>query len=93
MLFRSVSGEKEAQVFDLARYLARNSAAIKQIDAHLFGPAAAPVSKIRGRYRVRLLIKTPKGAPMQKAIKAWLAGVKVPPNMRISVDIDPQSFY
>ncbi|MBL4874592.1 MAG: primosomal protein N' [Rhodobacteraceae bacterium] len=88
-----VSGEKEATVFDLARYLARNSQAINQIDAQLFGPAAAPVSKIRGRFRVRLLVKAPKGAPMQKAIKAWLAGVKVPPNMRITVDIDPQSFY
>ncbi len=88
-----VSGPSEAQVFDLARYLARNSQAINQIDAHLFGPAAAPVSKIRGRYRVRLLVKAPKGAQMQKAIRAWLAGVKVPPNMRITVDIDPQSFY
>lgn len=88
-----VSGGKEAQVFDLARYLARNSQAINQIDAQLFGPAAAPVSKIRSRYRVRLLVKAPKGAPIQKAIRSWLAGVKVPPNMRITVDIDPQSFY
>lgn len=88
-----VSGPTEAQVFDLARYLARNSKAISQIEAQLFGPAAAPVSKIRGRFRVRLLVKAPKGAPMQKAIRAWLAAVKVPPNMRISVDIDPQSFY
>ena len=88
-----VSGPDEAQVFDLARYLARNSAAIGAIKAQFFGPAAAPVAKIRGRYRVRLLVKTPKGAPMQKAIRAWLAGVKVPPNMRIAVDIDPQSFY
>ena len=88
-----VSGEKEAQVFDLARYLARNSQAINQIDAQLFGPAAAPVAKVRRRYRVRLLVKAPKGAPMQKAIRQWLAGVKVPPNMRIAVDIDPQSFY
>ncbi|MHA1129084.1 MAG: primosomal protein N', partial [Alphaproteobacteria bacterium] len=88
-----VSGEKEAQVFDLARYLARNSAAINGIGAQLFGPAAAPVSKIRGRHRVRLLIKAPKGADMQGAVRAWLAAVKVPPNMRITVDIDPQSFY
>ena len=88
-----VSGPNEAQVFDLARYLARNSKPIIKIDAQLFGPAAAPVSKIRGRFRVRLLVKAPKGAPIQKAIRAWLAGVKVSSNMRITVDIDPQSFY
>ncbi|MGE4612383.1 MAG: primosomal protein N' [Paracoccaceae bacterium] len=88
-----VSGENEAKVFDLARYLARNAKAISDIDAQLFGPAAAPVAKIRGRFRVRLLVKAPKGAPMQKAIRAWLAAVKVPPSMSVRVDIDPQSFF
>ncbi|MEO1918382.1 MAG: primosomal protein N' [Paracoccaceae bacterium] len=88
-----VSGENEAKVFDLARYLARNAKAISDLDAQLFGPAAAPVAKIRGRFRVRLLVKAPKGAPMQKAIRVWLAAVKVPPSMSVRVDIDPQSFF
>ncbi len=88
-----VSGPDEAKVFDLARYLARNSKALTNIDAQLFGPAAAPVARIRGRHRVRLLIKVAKGAPLQVAVRAWLADVKVPANMRVTVDIDPQSFY
>ncbi len=88
-----VSGPDEAKVFDLARYLARNSQSLSAIGAQLYGPAAAPVAKIRGRHRVRLLVKAPKSAPVQAAIRQWLADVKVPANMRILVDIDPQSFY
>lgn len=88
-----VSGPDEAKVFDLARYLARDMQGLKQINAQLFGPAAAPIARIRGRYRVRLLVKTAKGAPLQSGIRNWLSGLKTPPNMRITVDIDPQSFY
>ena len=31
-------------------------------------------------------------APVQAAIAAWLAPHKPPTNLRLSVDIDPQSF-
>jgi primosomal protein N' (replication factor Y) len=48
---------------------------------------------VRGRHRVRLLIKAAKGVPLQPAIAAWLGQFKVPANLRLSVDIDPQSFY
>jgi len=88
-----VSGPDEAAVFDLARYLARNAGALTAIGAHLFGPAPAPVARIRGRFRVRLLVKADKGAALQGALRAWLAGVKLPRNLRVTVDVDPQSFY
>jgi primosomal protein N' (replication factor Y) (superfamily II helicase) len=41
---------------------------------------------------VRLLVKAEKGAPLQAALAEWLAGVKVPRDLRLAVDIDPQSF-
>ena len=41
---------------------------------------------------MRMLIRAPRQAPLQAAIADWLAGVKLPTNMRLSVDIDPQSF-
>jgi primosomal protein N' (replication factor Y) len=40
-----------------------------------------------------MLIKAPKGAALQPAIKAWLAPLKIPNSIRIAVDIDPQSFW
>lgn len=88
-----VSGPDAAKVFDLARHLARNNQPLTQIGAQVFGPAAAPVAKIRGRHRVRLLIKAEKGAPLQAAIKQWTHDIKLQSNVRITIDIDPQSFY
>lgn len=88
-----VSGPDVAKVFDLARHLARNNQPLTQIGAQVFGPAAAPVAKIRGRHRVRLLIKAAKGAPLQAAIKQWTHDIKLQSNIRITIDIDPQSFY
>ena len=34
-----------------------------------------------------------KTAPLQAALVEWLAQFKVPNNLRLAVDIDPQSFY
>ncbi|MBT5822745.1 MAG: hypothetical protein HOH68_10495, partial [Rhodobacteraceae bacterium] len=45
------------------------------------------------RHRVRLLVKAEKNAPLQRALKAWIKQVKVPTHVRLSIDIDPQSFY
>jgi primosomal protein N' (replication factor Y) len=42
---------------------------------------------------VRLLVKAGKGAALQGALAAWLAQVKVPNQIRVAVDIDPQSFF
>ncbi|MEL6680464.1 MAG: primosomal protein N', partial [Pseudomonadota bacterium] len=57
------------------------------------GPAPAPIARIRGRSRVRLLVKAPKGAILQPALQAWRDGIKLPAQYRITIDIDPQSFF
>ncbi|MCE6967712.1 primosomal protein N' [Cereibacter sphaeroides] len=87
-----LSGPEVAPVFDLGGVLARNDAPLRRIGAQVFGPAPAPIARVRGRHRVRLLVKAPKGAPLQAAIAEWLAPVKLPANLRLAVDIDPQSF-
>ena len=81
------------QVFDIGAALARNDQPLRQIGAQVYGPAPAPIARIRGRHRVRLLIKADKGAPLQAALARWVAGVKLPANLRLTIDIDPQSFY
>ena len=37
--------------------------------------------------------RPPKGAPIQGAITRWMSGLKLPSQVRLAVDIDPQSFY
>ncbi|WP_151717747.1 primosomal protein N' [Gemmobacter serpentinus] len=88
-----LSGSDVAQVFDFGAELARRDGPLRRIGAQLFGPAPAPIARVRGRHRVRLLIKAEKTAPIQPAIAAWLAQLKPPGDLRVSVDIDPQSFY
>jgi primosomal protein N' (replication factor Y) (superfamily II helicase) len=87
-----LSGPDVAKVFDFAAELARRDAPLRRIGAQLFGPAPAPIARVRGRHRVRLLIKADKSAPLQQALAEWAAQLKLPPNLRMAIDIDPQSF-
>ena len=87
-----LSGADMAQVFDLGNALARQDGPVRQVGAEVFGPAPAPIARVRGRHRVRLLVKAPKGAPLQDAIVRWIAPFPLKGDLRLSVDIDPQSF-
>jgi primosomal protein N' (replication factor Y) len=80
-------------VFDLGAAMARKAEPLRRIGAEVYGPAPAPIARIRGRHRVRLLVKAAKGAPIQGALAEWIDQFKLPANLRLSVDIDPQSFY
>jgi primosomal protein N' (replication factor Y) len=80
-------------VFDFGTELARRDAPLRRAGAVVFGPAAAPVARVRGRHRVRLLVKGPKGTALQAAIAEWVGQLRPPANLRLSIDIDPQNFY
>lgn len=80
------------EIFEIGNVLARNAGALHAVGARVFGPAPAPIARIRGRHRVRLLVKAPKGAALQPAILKWLSRVKGSSRFRLAVDIDPQNF-
>jgi primosomal protein N' (replication factor Y) len=88
-----LSGADVAQVFDVGAALARADAPLRRIGADVYGPAPAPIARVRGRHRVRLLVKAGKAAPLQAALAAWIAQVRLPGAVRLAIDIDPQSFY
>jgi primosomal protein N' (replication factor Y) len=59
----------------------------------LLGPAEAPIAVIRGRHRFRLLVRAPRSADLQGFLRATLAaGPREKGGVRVTVDIDPQSF-
>lgn len=87
-----LSGTDVAQVFDFGAELARRDDPLRRIGAEVFGPAPAPIARVRGRHRVRLLVKAAKAVPLQAALAEWAAGVKCPSSVRVAIDIDPQSF-
>lgn len=87
-----VSGNDHDETFSFARRIL--SAAPISEGLKLFGPADAPVAMVRGRHRVRLLAQSPKGFDLSAYVRFWLANAERPRgNLRIQVDIDPQSFY
>jgi primosomal protein N' (replication factor Y) len=59
----------------------------------VLGPAEAPLAVIRGRHRYRLLVQAPRNANLQAYLRAWLAAAPRPrADLKVQVDIDPQSF-
>ena len=88
-----LSSPNVQEVFDLGSEMARMDAPLRQIGAQVFGPAPAPIARVRGRHRVRLLVKAEKSAPLQKALAKWAGQFRLPTNLRMAIDIDPQSFY
>ena len=65
-----VTGTDEARTWDAARALARTADPLRAVGAELWGPAPAPIARIRGRHRVRLLVRAAKGVPLQPALRA-----------------------
>ena len=88
-----LSSPNVQEVFDLGTQMARNDGPLRKIGAQVYGPAPAPIARIRGRHRVRLLVKAEKSAPLQQALAAWAAQFKLRGDLRMAIDIDPQSFY
>jgi primosomal protein N' (replication factor Y) (superfamily II helicase) len=78
-----------------AEGFARALAAIAPIDERIkvLGPAEAPLAVIKGRYRFRLLVKSARGVDLSSYLREWLAaGPKTKGNLKLEIDVDPQSF-
>ena len=58
----------------------------------VLGPAPAPLSLIRGRHRVRLLLHGGRGLNVPQSLRTWLANTKPSGSIRLSIDVDPYSF-
>ncbi len=85
-----VSSEDEAEARDAARAI--GGTAPRLDDVMILGPAPAPLSLLRGRYRYRLLVNARRSSEVQKVIRQWLEPFRFPQGVRVAVDIDPYSF-
>lgn len=90
-----ISGRDEGQVQAVAKDLGRcapQGANEKGHRIQTLGPAPAPLARLRGKYRYRLLVRADKRIHVQKVLAGWIASVKVPSTVRVAIDVDPQSF-
>jgi primosomal protein N' (replication factor Y) (superfamily II helicase) len=90
-----VSGADKHDAAAYARELAR-AAPLNENATHgvrVLGPAEAPLALVRGRHRLRLLIKAPRNYDLSAYLRRWLA--KAPKRrgpIKLEIDVDPQSF-
>jgi primosomal protein N' (replication factor Y) len=84
-----LDGVDEAKVRAAGQMLARTAPADERL--RVLGPAPAPLSKLRGQYRYRLLVKAGSGIHLQRTLRAWLKDQKFS-GVRIKVDVNPYYF-
>jgi len=85
-----VSSEDEAEAKAAANMIGGTRPNLS--DVAILGPAPAPLSLLRGRYRYRLLLNARRSAQVQDVIRQWLAPLRFPQGVRVTIDIDPYSF-
>ncbi len=86
-----VSANSQAEAENHARALARCAAPPDGVV--VLGPAEAPLAVLRGRHRMRLIVKTAREVNLQDYLRDWLKSApRAKGSVRVQVDVDPQSF-
>jgi len=96
-----VSGEDKHAAEGYARALARAAPKVEGAlpgdatgnDVRVLGPVEAPLALVRGRHRLRLLVKSPRAFDLSAYLRDWLAASPKPKgSIKLEIDVDPQSF-
>ena len=88
-----LKGPNLNDVFNLANNMVKNAHILNSINAQIYGPAPAPIARVRGNHRVRILVKASKETMLQNSLMKWKNSFKIPKDIQVTIDIDPQSFY
>jgi primosomal protein N' (replication factor Y) len=86
-----LAGPDGEMVRDAGRMLARAAPAARGVK--IWGPTPAFYQILRGRTRERLLVQAERSVDVQAYLRAWLDRVKLPGGVRMTVDVDPMSFF
>ncbi|MEI6730970.1 MAG: primosomal protein N', partial [Pseudomonadota bacterium] len=88
-----VEGKDEGEVTAFMRDLA-NAGSKMQIDGSplILGPAPAPLTRISGKYRYRILIKAGKNFPLRQWLADWLLTRTIPAKFKLKIDVEPYNF-
>ena len=84
-----MDGVNEANVRAAAQQLARSAPVDDRLT--VLGPVPAPLSKLRGQYRYRLLVKAAPGIHLQRTLRGWITAQKFS-GVRIKIDVNPYYF-
>jgi primosomal protein N' (replication factor Y) len=88
-----LDGPEEARTLHVAHEMARAAHATSPAiagDVRIMGPAAAPLARLRGRYRFQILLRATERRPLRASLLALMgARDKLGGQVRIVIDVDP----
>ncbi|MCC7260783.1 MAG: primosomal protein N' [Alphaproteobacteria bacterium] len=87
-----VSGIKEDEARRVAHAIGRQAMGEALPQVTILGPAPAPLYRLRGKFRFRLLVRADRTLSIQKLLRRWIAAVPIPRTTQVKVDVDPYSF-
>jgi len=85
-----VSGKNEQIIMKSANNIKSKLPRINGVN--ILGPVLAPITKIRKKYRCRILIRYPKNLFIQKYLSKTLNKIKIIQGIKLEVDVDPINF-
>jgi len=85
-----ISGKNEQTIMKSALSLKSKLPKLKGVN--ILGPVLAPITKLRKKYRCRILIRYPKSLFIQKYLSQSLDKIKFTPEIKLEVDVDPINF-
>ena len=85
-----ISGKNESIIMKFATNIKSKLPKINEVD--ILGPVLAPITRLRKKYRCRILIRYPKNLFMQKYLSQSLNEIKMVSGIKLEVDVDPVNF-
>ena len=85
-----ISGKSELSIMKFAVNI--KSKLPKISDVNVLGPVLAPITKLKQKYRCRILIRYPKNLFIQKYLSQSLNKIKMVSGIKLEVDVDPINF-
>jgi primosomal protein N' (replication factor Y) len=87
-----VRGATEGSAEQFADHIgqrARETIESARADIRILGPAPAPISKLRGKFRYHMLLQGQDGEQMRRIVREATDGLKPPEGVQWVVDVDP----
>ena len=85
-----ISGKNESLIMKFAINIKSKLPKINEVN--VLGPVPAPITKLRKKYRCRILIRYPKNLFIQKYLSQSLNKIKILSGIKLEVDVDPINF-
>jgi len=85
-----ISGKNELIIMKFATNIKLQLPKINEVN--ILGPVLAPITKLRQKYRCRILIRYPKNLFIQKYLSNSLNKIKKTSGIKLEVDVDPVNF-